>query len=680
MSNITIEDMPHFDKTSHNRAWKKTPAGIEAKKKYRHNNSKHVTDAKYLSVPFVAVDGEGINIRSGRDKGKHLYVMLAISDKPPLINPGGIPSRDVLMYLWENLEPDNINVIYGGSYDFNNWIRNLFSDEVRRIYRGNYTSKPVQYAGFGLKWMKGKQFEISRGTKTVIINDVISFFQRPFIAACDEYLGTYEGREQLVREKARRGNFTIAEVEAISDYNQLELRLLVRLMEELRLRLNKVNLRPRRWNSPGAIAAALFLREKVKQHRDEDIPAAVAEAGRYAYAGGRFEMIKYGAVKSETCEYDLNSAYPAAMRELPSLANGKWVHYNKDMGNHGNFTVYKVRYSGRNPNIPGPIFHRGANGTISYPLEVTNWVWSPEYKTLQEYCEQIDGAEYQFLEAWEFVPDDPTDKPFWFIDKLYKLRQALKKAKDGAHVGIKLGLNSMYGKVVQQVGWRAATDKHPLRIPTYHQLEWGGYITSWCRAEVLRAALTDIDAVVAFETDALFTSRALPITTGEGLGEWEQTRFASLTYVQSGHYYGTAVDEKGVRTEVVKCRGVDRGFITRRKVEARLRRVESERVLVAPLTRFYGVGIALARGLDKFWCKWITEDKVLNLKPTGKRSHGACWCNEGRGDPFVMGTWHDTYSPVSGGVSSQFPVEWINPDPNMTELAEMRESEVVFDD
>jgi uncharacterized protein (DUF2384 family) len=676
LPNVQIEDSPLFDKRQYQRQYNASEQGKNVRKKYRHDNSKHATDAAYLSRPIVAIDGEGVNIRRGLRKGEHLYVMLAISNVPPIVNKEGLRTGDVLEYLFTNLSSKNINVIYGGSYDFNCWLKDLLEDELRAVYNSSYTSSPIWYGQYGIRWIKGKAFEITDGEKTVTINDVISFFQRPFVQACDEYLGTeWIGRDVIIAEKKRRGNFTLDELENVGAYNQLELDRLVDLVSELRKRLNKVGLRPRRWNSPGAIASALFQRERVKKHRNEELPEEVMRAARFAYAGGRFEMIKYGAVRSRVYEYDINSAYPRALLDVPSLIGGRW-EYHTDIHPQTPvfpYALYRVRYQGTRADIPGPLFMRGRNGTISYPLNVETWIWSPEYETLQEYCRKIDGATYELLEVWEYQPSSDY-KPFHFIEKLYKKRQALKAAGDGAHIGIKLALNSLYGKLAQQVGYIMASKTHPARVPTYHQLEWAGYTTSWCRANVLRAALLDIGAVIAFETDALFSSRPLPVTIGTGLGDWEETRFRSLTYVQSGHYYATKTDGESV----IKCRGIDKGFISRKAVEDALRKPESERVLEAKLTRFYGAGIALARGLSQYWRKWLTEPKVMQLTPTGKRLHGNCVCQPG--EPLEFDYWHSTYCPIAGGVSHEYPVEWINPNPEMSELSEFREAENYFGD
>lgn len=374
-------------------------------------------------------------------------------------------------------------------------------------------------------------------------------------------------------------------------------------------------------------------------------------------------------------EYDLNSAYPRALLEVPSLQGGQWIHWEKSVRQKidhapAPYALYHVKFEGNNPTIPGPIFVRAADGTISYPLHAENWIWSPEYEVLQEYC-KLTGASYDTLEYWEYRPTSDI-KPFAFIQPLYEKRRELKRLKDGAHVGIKLALNSLYGKLAQQVGWMRATAVYPLRIPTYHQLEWAGYVTSWCRANVLRAALHDLDAVIAFETDALFSARPLPLDIGSGLGQWSETRFRSLTYVQSGHYYGTKDD--GERVE--KFRGVDRGFISRRKVENKLKMAEHQRILNVKLTRFMGAGLALVRDF-KIWRRWMTEPKALRLLPTGKRVHGNCWCAST--GPLEIGKWHLTYCPVYGGVSAEYPVEWINPDPHMSELEELRSSENLYD-
>lgn len=628
----------------------------------RHADRRTVDKARYLGRHFVAVDGEGITIRSGLRKGSHDYVLLAASGHDPILNREGLTTAECLMYLWANLSTADINVIYGGSYDFNCWVADLPRHMLEKLWSNS--RKPQHYAGFDIRWLKGKWFKISRAGKTITVYDIVSFFQRPFIDACDEYLGEYEGRKILAREKARRSVFTWKEISTIGAYNDLELRLLVRLAGELRKRLDDVGLRPRQWIGPGAIAAALFERESIPDHMDRNIPAPVAEASRYAYAGGRFECLKYGIYNSSVWEYDLNSAYPKALSLVPSLAGGTWKHTGRGSKiRPGSFALYLIRWdtaSYDNIPIPGPLFVRAANGTISYPMRGENWIWTPEAENMHEYVERF-GGKYTVLEAWTFTPKS-KHLPFGFLPAMYERRKVLKTAGDGAHIALKLAMNSCYGKCAQQVGW----DKKTRQPPKYHQLEWAGFATSYCRAQVLKAAMQSPESIIAFETDAVFSMKPLDLPTSDRLGEWEETEFDNLTYVQSGHYYGTESSTK----QVMKCRGIDRGNVSREDVERAM--FTGERTLDAPLTRFMGIGISLRQDMS-LWRHWVTTTKTMHLYPLGKR-------HPTPGDTPREHGMNRTWCPVHGERSHPYPVEWINPDPNMIELAELREAVIEYED
>lgn len=363
-------------------------------------------------------------------------------------------------------------------------------------------------------------------------------------------------------------------------------------------------------------------------------------------------------------EYDINSAYPAALTNVPNLTIGNWVEDAET-----SFTLYNLRFSGGDPGLAGPLFCRHENGTVSYPPNVTGWYWTPEYESALEYVAVYPGT-LEILGTHGYVYDeaDPSSYPFSFIEPMFQKRRKLKAAGDGAHVGIKLGLNSMYGKLAQQVGWIPATDHHEMRIPPYHQLEWAGYATSWCRSRVLSAALDDLEAVIAFETDALFTSRPLNVTIGSDLGEWEATEFVWLAYIQSGMYFAETMAGK----QIVKTRGVDKTSTDGKKtltleevIEALGRSDHDERFVEATMTRFVGAKLALTQDFSR-WRHWETMPKKIRLGPSGKRV------------PVPSATLPSTtlltstvpfLSPME---SREFPIEWINPDPLMDMLEEFR--------
>jgi len=167
-----------------------------------------------------------------------------------------------------------------------------------------------------------------------------------------------------------------------------------------------------------------------------------------------------------------------------------------------------------------------------------------------------------------------------------------------------------HGKLAQQIGWEK-TEDGKLRIPPYHCLEWAGYVTSHCRAQVYRAAMLAPDDIIAFETDAVFTRVALPVDMGGGLGQWESTDYSSLAYLKSGMYWATKADG----TEVEKTRGINKGTLTREQVIAGI--YENDK-LPAEQTRFITLGQALHQNFA-LWRRWITAPKMISPLIWGKR-------------------------------------------------------------
>lgn len=628
-------------------------------------------DWKHANVerPFVMWDGEGITVENNR----HLYTLFASSTGRRIQDDAGLRTRDIFTILLSEkvANPTAINVVYGASYDFNMWLGDLSRETLDKLYE----QQSCYWQEFRLSWRRGKSFRITNRETgiTITVYDVVSFFQCAFVKACDDYLGDqFLHRDMIVANKAARGSFTVSDNATVEEYNDAELNNGVRLMNELRARLDKVGLRPSRWDGPGAIATALLSREGIKNAMGP-CPKDVAHAARFGYAGGRFEVIRCGNVEGKAYEYDINSAYPSALRHVPNLHPGQgiWIHTRSGElpDTFTTFGIYRASWHGEDANIslPQPFFCRAGDGTVAYPQMVTGWYWAPEIVTAQAYADKY-GGELIVHEGWEYVPSDPDDKPFAFIEPMYLKRQALKKAGDGAHVGLKLGLNSLYGKTCQKVGAFYDPHKGVWKTPPFHQLEWAGYVTSHCRASVLFAALESLESIIAFETDALFSTTPLSVETGSYLGQWEYTEFDHLCYVQSGFYFGR-VDG----LPFSKTRGVDRGSMTFEDVKDALSHdAIKDRYAEAQLTRFIGIG--LARQLNDFtrWRTWETTPKHIQLDPQGKRVHE--YCVECMGDGLTPNVWHYTYPPFGGmQISQEYPIPWINPNPDMSNLDDWHE-------
>lgn len=617
-------------------------------------------EVAYLNREFCAWDGEGIT----ETDGSHTYLLLANSRGLKLVDRQGIGTVAILEAIL-SADKSAVHIIYGGGYDFNMWLKDLDVESLTNLYKEGH----VYWRDYFIEWRGGKSLRVRRSDydKTVTIYDVLPFFQKSFVDACDEYLGKdWPNRDEIIREKANRGSFQLVDLETIDEYNQSELSTLVNLANELKERLFKVDIRVSRWDGPGAIATSLYQKYGVKQNLSS-APASVSEAGRYAYAGGRFEIIRKGHSERRAYQYDIRSAYPSAIRNLPCLAHGNWIHikFPKVIAPFGMYRIQVTDPPTESATQPQPLWHRNKDGTVFFSEYPHGWYWSPEAELITE----IGGA---FIhEAWVYETKCGCD-PFSFVEPLYNKRAALKKANDGAHVGLKLGLNSLYGKLAQQVGWSPGP---PLRLPPYHSLEWAGYITSHCRSQVFRASLLAPDDIIAFETDAVFSRSKLALPLGERLGEWDETVYESLTYLKSGMYFGTQIMKDGTRKEVEKCRGINKGSIQRQDV---IDALQAERrgfvggILEAEQTRFITIGQALHTDIEK-WRRWITGPRNIAIALNGKRIDLVTE------EPYAE--TDDGWSETQGGFhatefSFPYEVEWIEKteiaDPNGRALPDVR--------
>jgi len=637
------------------RAYSKSAKGKAKRKVTNKEYAARRAEWEYLNKEFVAWDGEGVTREEGE---KQDYVLFANSRGESLSAGEAqyLSTARLFDFILRRVRKNTINVIYGASYDWNMWLRDVPRETLETLYE----TGEATYGAYWIKWRPGKTFHIGkRGTKdTALFYDVVSFFQRAFIAACDEYLGDkFAHRDLIVKNKRLRGSFTEEDLAEIAMYCDAELENLVSLMNELRERLYRAGLKVSRWDGPGAIAVALFQQHGIKEHlrRTE---YAESDAVRAAYFGGRFEVIKTGYVENAVYEYDVNSAYPWALQDVPSMARGHWETHPHYVDPGTDFALYHVTFAGTEEHFdkPYPLPFRREDGNVCFPQYVTGWYWGPEIATALKYVE-LYGGTIDVLETRVFVPASDV-KPFAFIGPLYQKRRALKAAGDGAHVGIKLGLNSMYGKLAQQVGWSETPDG--LRLPPYHQLEWAGYVTSRCRAAVFGAVLPDLSQVIAFETDAMFTTEKLEVEEGAQLGQWEYTEFSDMLYLQSGTYFahegGKAVD---------KTRGVDRGELTFDDAYSALK--DGRSTVPAKLTRFNALGIALAQRFEK-WLVWETMTKEVKVNPSGKRMHLHEMCTQCGNGLSTLGNFHETWADWSvkpGDESTVFPIEW----ENQTDLA-----------
>ncbi len=262
-------------------------------------------------------------------------------------------------------------------------------------------------------------------------------------------------------------------------------------------------------------------------------PDAVNDAACYAFAGGRFEFFR-GGIIGYNCTADKNSAYMHAALDLPNLRNGQWRRGRDYEANR--FAVYRIRYHCKtrltDVSQPNPLFRRLANGNVCWPRRVEGWYWAPEAELV------INDPAATFLESWVFDENNTSDRPFTFVQQMYHQRMVFQSMPKGnpsrqAEMAFKWALASIYGQLARAVGWNRKT-KEP---PRTHQIEWAGYITSKCRAEMHKVALACGDSLISIDTDSVTATRPITVPEGGRLGEWKTEHHDAGIFFQNGVYF-----------------------------------------------------------------------------------------------------------------------------------------------
>lgn len=617
----------------------------EQPEKYREQRREQKRRArKWYHRSIVAWDGEGCNLGSDQ-----LYVLLANSKGDTLVNRGGLSTYECLSFLCANTNPRDINVIFGGSYDANQWLADLPRKNLEEIW----TKGVTHFAGFWISYQWRKRFCVKdeKGNSATIW-DVLGFFQGAFVDVVKLWLPS-EDVSKMAAMKLARPSFDLRELDEIIEYNADECRLLVRVCEELFKAFDHAGIVLNRYDGAGAVAASMMAAHGVHlMHQPE--PPVVNLAARYAYAGGRIEAPRVGTLdEGDVFRHDINSAYPTNIVGLPCLAHGMW-RYDESGSQRPRwsaFSVVHVRWSFTESPFY-PFFYRDESGRILFPRDGEGWYWLPEIVAAEE-----AGFRFDVVEAFTWQ-QECKHMPFSWVDEMYEQRQHYKQLlaqgdpTGMAEIPLKLGLNSLYGKMAQQLGAMG-------KAPKSHNLCWAGYVTSATRAMMFRVGMQHPEDVIAFATDAVISTKLHEVPEGKELGQWSVDRFDGIVMVQPGVYFLREHGEDWPEDDTAKAkyRGFDRGTLSRKGIidtwqngcqDPTCDRAGRQDHYHARLSRFVGAGSALASpSWYHRWRTWRTEDRLLDVMPGGKR----------RRDPRV------DPSEYANGLVATLPE--VNPTPNL---------------
>lgn len=647
---------------------------------------------KFQKGEFCAWDGEGLTVDA-----RHRYVLLAnsrgVSQWETRADKGlsTIECLDVLTAGMAALDRRTIHVIFGGSYDVNCWVRDLTPYQLEQLYKGRWvTVRDLSWRPlYKIQYRPRRSFAVhsldpSKPPTKGTVWDVWGFFQGTFVGALEKY--GLPVPKHLARMKRRRSQFEAKDRNAIVRYCADECDLLERLMGLVREHLETAQLPIKRWDGAGACAAALLTRESTNASQSVT-PPEVRRATQHAYAGGRIELLQFGHMpRTPIHHYDVVSAYPAALLNVPALNDGEWIHYppRASLGGAGNafymdggppdaFTLFKIRWSfTRSHARLYPFFWRAPDGSVYYPRYGSSWVWRPEYEAALAALRRGDlQGEVNVSEAWSFRPRDPSARPFAFVQTLFEQRRQWKDQGIGAEKMLKLSLNSLYGKCAQHVGAQSKKIGEELVMtpPRFHQLEWAGWITSETRARLFTAACEAGKGALMLATDGIFSLAPIPsLEVAPTLGAWEYKQHTGCTIVQSGVYWlddrklsdHARLHGRAAHTETSAfCRGFDRGSLDRARIVRAWAKGASS--WAAHLTRFVTMGAVVSGHTPRRdWRQWRTMPRQLALYPTGtKRSLPMGGARPDRGATPTIAAVPAALLVSDSWLSAPYPLPWV---------------------
>ena len=269
------------------------------------------------------------------------------------------------------------------------------------------------------------------------------------------------------------------------------------------------------------------------------------QAGLFAYHGGKNGFYLPGpASLANVYAFDIVSAYPEAMRQLPDVERSEW-HWTLgyEAGVHA---LWNIRGRYRACRYGGLQSH---DGKFPPSGEFAGWVTSYELDAALALGEiELDDAE-----GW-IMRGEPGGALVEYVDTFFDMK---KKATGALREAAKLFLNSLYGKFFQKVplgvvGSYALDDDGEYKLDTYivtdpsQQYDWqaGGLyhppiaalITGFVRAKIHR--LEHKYEAIMTSTDGFFALRAPdPTDIGSGLGALTVERGHLMIWRERLYYF-----------------------------------------------------------------------------------------------------------------------------------------------
>ena len=411
------------------------------------------------------------------------------------------------------------NWFYNVQFDFESIVKYLDVVDLRELYRTN----EVIYDEYKITYLPRKYFAIQdRHNNRYYFYDMFNFLDVSLNKASKKFLKD----EKISTINASKLNtdwgYWVENYKEIVKYCIKDAELTKRLADYFwNIIYEKLNFHPKSPMSKGKLSEEYFL-HNCNIPAINQIPEKVVKTAYESFYGGRFEILKRGYMEKCFC-YDIKSAYPSEIANLPNFNLGKWDKVTKiNPDAHTGF--YKCKVISFEDNF-SPFKQKIKNALNIYPSGIVN-----QYLTKKEidFIEaRLPNSAISVEYGYEWTPKT-LEYPFKSeIERLYAWKES--EPDEDIKYCVKIILNSLYGKFIQVSGNENVTGK--LFNPLYASL-----ITSGCRVKILEMGMQKPDAVISFSTDAVITTEPLTCPVNPKMGEFQKDFEGQGVFIMSDVY------------------------------------------------------------------------------------------------------------------------------------------------
>lgn len=558
----------------------------------------------------IMVDGEG-NTPEGSNVHRYTELRAGSADGNfvrSIVDPEGLSTLKCFNFIY-NLPQAAIKVGFAFNYDVNMMLGDLPKRNLLMLH----LNQTVKWKGWVICWTPHKSFSLSRQDDrshgASVVWDMFSYFQGSFVKTIEKWnIGDDEGRNFIKVMKKQRSHFVNVDPATIAKYCDLECKYGAEVFQKVLDYTRSIGLKLQRYDGAGSVAAAMLKKHSIKDYMYHQINRLPDEVVLSGYDGGRFDITAFGLC-GNAFERDINSAYPYQALHLPCLSCGAW-RYSPEYDERAPWAIWNASWNIDKSSLWSPFPYRHSRG-IYYLRNGSGWYWQNEVReavALYPTSVQVHGG---------YIYEVNCDhQPFDFVQYYYDYRQQLVKKGNLAELLVKLGLNSLYGKLAQNVGHRG-------KVPSTQCYVWAGIITSNTRAMLLSSIRDDPDSALLVATDAVVRTKEIDgVRDDPGLGGWKTTALPDLFIVGNGVYQSRAKAQSGHWVTVKeKTRGYSPNFMReyddndRLKVDhwVNLRNLAAQSDCFdykqIQRTDFIALGNSVRDDFAHFddWRKWITK-------------------------------------------------------------------------